>query len=494
MIKYNKILICKGSFFFCLVFILLLTGCSTIINSRKQKEQIINHYKSGDHTSSSLLLNDYLDSRRGTGDELMWLLEVGSLMFELKNYEGSLQALNEAENIVNDYDSRAVVSLRHVGAEGYSLLTNPNAIPYYGYFYDRILLNTYKALNYFAMSDPDAAMVELRRAYEKQKDAKKYFEVELKKNIKIFDIDNKQKYFVPGVSSVLNRSDIKKEYRRMLEHSENDRYGSFINPFTTYLLAIGYLTEGDYDEAYIDLNELYKISPDNIQIQRDIVTCAVKAGRKIPHELSHVKPLNYSLDKNVIYIIYACGLAPALKENKIQLILPKVGYTGFAYPSIEYSEYEMPIVKVSDSGGKVFDVYKIADMDNIISQEFKEYFYSRVSRIAASVLTKESATIAALHAVEDEENSGFIKLSILLAASIYKAAFNTADTRSWQLLPNEFYITNMPMPEDGIINITDENNIVHEQLKIDRKKGDKAIVFVRAPNKNNINIILCQFF
>ncbi|MCP4177158.1 MAG: hypothetical protein GY756_05265 [bacterium] len=483
--------------FLIVICLFILTACSSIITSRKQKEEILLNYKLGSKEKSAELLHDYLDSRKGTGDELMWWLEIGSLKFEMNDYKGSLYALNEAEKIIDGYGDRAMLNVRHFGAEGGSLLTNPNAIPYYGYNYDKILLNTYKALNYFALSDPESARVELRRAYERQKDAKEYFDVEVKEENRGIEYSDNNDYYLPGASNVLSNYQIQEEYRRMSRYSKNSLYGNFINPFTTYLLAVGYLTNGDYDEAYIDLNELYKINPENKLIQKDLVTCASKAGRDVPEELKHILPNSYSMENNIIYIISAKGLAPALKENKIQLLMPKVGYTGFAYPTIEYSSKIVPDIEVSDSKGTRYNMYKIADMDNIISQEFKEYFMLRVSRIAASVMAKEAAVIAALEAAEQMENPGLIKLGILLSSSLYKAVFNTADTRSWQLLPNEFYVNNFPIPKDGIINIwhdSDKQCGHNTQIKIELAKGDKVIIFVRTIGENKIETTVCQFF
>ncbi|HJO93258.1 MAG TPA: hypothetical protein QF753_07655 [Victivallales bacterium] len=480
-----------------IISLLFITSCSSIITSRKQKEPLVQSYKTGNKEKTAELLKEYLESRKGTGDELMWWLEEGSLKFEMKDYKGSLFALNEAERIIDDYGDRAVINARHIGSEGGSLLTNPNAIPYYGYNYDKILLNTYKALNYFALSEPESARVELRKAYERQKDAKELFELELRDELRELEYDRTHDRDLPKVSDVLNNQNLRNEYKKMLKYSQDSRYAGFINPFTTYLLAVGYLTEGDYDEAYIDLNELYKINPGNRLIQKDLVTCATNSGRKIPDELKNVSPNKYSMENNIVYIISAKGLAPAFKENKLQLVLPEVGYTGFAYPSIEYPGTVIYDIEVSDSKGDKYPMYKIADLDNIISQEFKEYFMLRVSRIAASVLAKEAATIAALKAVEGTENSELIKLGILIAASLYKAAFNTADTRSWQLLPNEFFITNLPIPKDGIINIWQESGNQcgkNVKVKIDRDKGDKVIIFVRTPGGNRVETILCQFF
>ena len=471
----------------------MLAGCTTVTTSRMQKKTMMDKYKSGNYNESSVILSDFVRRRDETGDELMWRLEEGALKFELEDFYGSLAALDEAEEIINDFDQRATISARHIGAETGSLFTNPSALPYIGYNYDRILLNTYKALNYFALGDSEEARVELRRACERQKDAKRRFDIELN-NLKRSLNSNNEKA-LKWNKLVANRS-ISNEYKKILEHVGNTEYGSFINPFTTYLMAVGYLTEGNHTEAYIDLIDLYKIDPGNRQIQKDLVTCASIAGLEIPVELSDIKPYNYSLSRNIVYIVYAHGITPAFKENKVQIVLPKIGYTGFAYPSIEYKDTYTPNVNISDSSGKEYKTSKIADMNNIISQEFKELFPVRVSRIAASTFAKELASYVAMQAVKDVDDNR-LALAVMALTSAYKAVFNTADTRCWQLLPKEFYVTNFPMPEDGVVIVS--NQLIGEtnkqiKIKLDSLKGDKAIIFIRSHFKDSINTIVCQFF
>jgi uncharacterized protein len=479
--------------FIAVLFLFLICSCTTVTTSRVQKKSFMDKYKAGDYNESSLILSDFLRRRIETGDELMWRLEEGALKFELEDYYGSLAALEEAEEIIDDFDQRATINSRHLGVEAGSLITNPSVLPYIGYNYDRILLNTYKALNYFALGEPQEARVELRRACERQKDAKRQFKIELKSIKNSLSRSNQQS--LSWQELAYNR-EIRQEYKKIQEHAENNEYGSFINPFTTYLMAIGYLTEGDYSEAYIDLMDLFRISPNNKQIQKDLVTCAVKAGLDIPDELSKIKPNTYSLSRNIVYVIYAHGLAPAFKENKIQLVLPKIGYTGFAYPSVEYINTHTPNIRIENSTGKEYKITKIADMDNIISQEFKEVFPLTVSRIAASTLAKEMASYAAIQSVYDEQDKR-LAMVVMALTSAYKAAFNTADTRCWQLLPNEFHVTNFPIPDDGIIEVSSnsyskENKKI--RIEIDKMEGDKIIIFVRSPSKYSLNTIVCQFF
>ena len=58
-----------------------------------------------------------------------------------------------------------------VSREALATVTNLKNLPYEGFAYDKIMMNTYKALNYLELGDFERARVELNRAYERQKDA-----------------------------------------------------------------------------------------------------------------------------------------------------------------------------------------------------------------------------------------------------------------------------------------------------------------------------------
>ncbi|MCX6983351.1 MAG: hypothetical protein NT118_01180, partial [Lentisphaerae bacterium] len=127
------------------------TGCSSVFTARSQKEDLMKVYASGDYEKAVLLVNKKADDRAGTGDELMWRLEQGKIKFDAGDYKGSLMAFEKCETLIKEFDDRATINAREAGAETGSAFTNQNALPYRGYNYDRILLNTYKALDYFAL-------------------------------------------------------------------------------------------------------------------------------------------------------------------------------------------------------------------------------------------------------------------------------------------------------------------------------------------------------
>ena len=495
--------------------ILLTSGCSSIIDARKQKRPFMTSYYSGNVKLAATDLTVRGADREGTGDELMWRLDEGTADFTAGEYKKSIKAFKRCEAIIQDYDDRAVVSARDGGAEGGSAITNPNSLPYKGMYLDRIMLNAYKALNYFALNNPAGAQVELRRMREAQKEVVKKFDDEIQKSQKEIDAQNiknqKKSSSLGGQNASVSFASIVKnpvvnEAYTSSGNKANKLYGNLVNPFVSYFSAIGYLIENNYGEAMVDFRNLYKMNPKSTLIQRDYVTCAKAIGDKIPKELSKVKPFNYPLNSKIVYIILFNGRAPALKQMKFQIILPYVGYTGIAFPTYEY-------FKTSLSGLEVALTYRkkaisakteqVASFDSIMSQEYHDRLPGMITRLVISTLTKEIGSYAAVEAAKQAGGTG-AQIGAYALTGAYKWMFNTADTRCWETLPREVQIAHVPIPDNGILRITPTGvgkktagkkgksaikQITHcrKSTEIKLKKSTKvAIVYIRALSSDKL--------
>lgn len=474
-----------------LLVIITLSSCSSIRDARSQKAPYMKLYYSGEIKDAAKELTVKANSRSGTGDELMWRLDEGTADFTASEFNKSVKVFEKCENILKDYDERAEISARDGGAEISSTITNPNSIPYKGMYIDIIMLNAYKALNYFAIDDFSGAQVELRRMRYAQANIVKKFNDEIEKEQKSIDaanLKNQQEtnHFGGANSSItfdsiVKNSVINEAYTSSKQRS-NKLYGALSNPFITYFSAIGYLINNDYSEALVDFRNLYKMLPNNKLVQRDYITAAKAISDKIPDELKHIKSFNYPLTNKIVYIILFNGRAPALKQRKFQIILPYVGYTGVAFPQYEYFSSELNEIEVNflhNKQNKTERTVQIADFDAIMSQEYHRKLPTMITRIVISTLTKELASYMAVHAAKQAGTGAEIGAYAL--TGIYKALFNTADTRCWETLPQEVQITHIPIPDNRkftLRSITSNAKIInqeprHKHRKINPTAGNK---------------------
>ncbi|WP_428354473.1 COG3014 family protein [Methyloprofundus sp.] len=475
----------------------LLTGCSSIIDARKQKQPYIDTYYSGNVTLAAKDFTEKSEDRTGTGDELMWSLEAGTANYSASEYQTSMREFEQSEAYIKEFDQRAVINARAAGSELGSALTNPNALPYQGMYLDRVMLNVYKALNYFALNDTAGAQVELRRMREAQKQVVKKFADEIRTTQKEIDAQvqkNQQKSHSLGnqntninFSSIVKSPAVNDAYKSSANKA-NKLYGSLANPFVSYFSALGYLIENNYGEALVDFRNLYRMNPHNHLIQRDYVTAAKRIGSAVPAQLSAVEPYAYPLNSKIVYVVLFNGRAPALKQEKFQIVLPYVGYTGIAFPRYEYFPVLLPGLAIDFTyQHKVQSIRteQVADFDAIMSQEYHDKLPSMITRLVISTLTKELASYAIVHAARQSGNSG-AEIGAYALTGIYKFMFNTADTRGWETLPKEIQVAHVPMPEDGKLKIS-PIGVGGQGKEIALKKDTNiAIVYVRALSANKL--------
>src|SRR5579872_2601022 len=101
-------------------------------------------------------------------DKLVYLLEEGAIQRAAGHLVESQAAFDNADKMTVAFESQAK---ERVSAHAVSIALNPAAVDYRGDAYDRIMMNTYKALDALELGDLSRARVELTRAYQRQQDA-----------------------------------------------------------------------------------------------------------------------------------------------------------------------------------------------------------------------------------------------------------------------------------------------------------------------------------
>ena len=502
-----------------------LSGCSSIVNSHRQKEAMMEDYLAGNNSGVLRKIADKLESARNTGDEVMWYLEAGSMYFHTGDFAKSLNHFRTAENLIAEYDDRAIISMRDAAAEGAMTVTNLNAIPYRGFCRDRILLAVYQSLNYLGLGREDSFRAQIRRLRDEQKkimeDYQKFFEEE-QKSFKA--VEEKQKsqtasaQTTPSVSegktssaltkasgtestdadangnslkastgkttpqtetkkerTLIEQNTRNKEFRESVEEMKrvaNRGYGNFLNPLAIFLSALGSVRDDNYQNAGIDFQRLYEAMPGNSMIQRYYVTALKENRQKIPENLKHVKPFGFPLGRDCVFVIFANGRSAAFRQ--IAIYFPVM----VAWPVCEYYPAPWKTLQVT-ADGKQYDTAIIADMDGILSQEYNQRLPAMITRIILSTAVKEGGSYAAAIAVGRQNI--LAGGAVYLGSVVYRAAFNTADTRSWEILPKEFQLTQFPMPADHKITIAPDGR-KPETVKLP-EKCRSAIVYVNAPSE-----------
>ena len=487
---------------------LIFAGCSSVVNSHKQKEDMMADYMSGDNESAldeiEYKLREpawYNSSVVGTGDELMWRLEAGSMNFHVGNFQECIDQLKIAEELIEAYDQRAEVSARDLGAETGAALTNLNALPYRGWCRDRIALAVYKALAYLGIGDEGKFHAQIRRLRNEQKkvqdDYSKFFEQEKER----LDADRaknpdaaKQADQMGSIAQLTGNSDNAdfKNNLAQVKKVANKGYGNFLNPVAIFLSGLGSILDGNYDNARIDFEHLVEAMPNNPLFRQYYVTVLMKAGRDIPENLADVRPFDFPLDKDCVYVVFANGRSAALEQSS--LYFPVMT----AWPSCAF--YDTPFQGLEiEAGGRIYKSMILADMDGILAQEFDERLPGIIARIVLNTLIKEAAYYAGLAVIAAQKDmdptvQAAALATVAIGGAAYRAAMNTADTRTWEILPKEFQLTQLPMPGNRVVRLrlrlTGGDELVKELRIPDECKS--SIIFVNAPSVQNVAFHVLQ--
>ena len=476
----------------------LAGGCSSVVNSHRQKAAMMTDYESGNNAAVAAEIDHklsppqwYNSSVVDTGDEAMWRLEAGLMNFHLGNFKESVGQFAAAERLIREYDDRAKISVRDVGAEAGTTVTNLNTLPYRGFCRDRIALSIYKALAYLGAEDEPAFRAQLHRLRNMQKkvldDYREFFEKEKeriaeekKKNPEAAKKADEEA--ANTAQSNTRNAEFQAGLKEVREIAHRG-YGNFLNPAAIFLSGLGSVRDENYENARIDFRRLNAAMPNNPLLRQYYVTVLRAAGRPIPERLKDAKPFDFPLDRDCVFVIFANGKGPAFKQ--IAVYFPVMT----AWPMCEF--YPAPFEKMQAvADGEKHTTVILADMDAIIAQEFHERLPWIITRIVLSTAIKDGAYYGGLIAIWKSNMNPAAKvftwLSVAIGGAGYRVAMNTADTRSWELLPKEFQLTQFPMPKNREVSLElIGNGNVGKTVRIP-DDCRSAIIFVSAPSERNI--------
>jgi uncharacterized protein len=376
----------------------------------------------------------------------------------------SLAAFDTAEERINAEEEKAKISAAN---ELFSSLTNLANLPYRGYTYDKVMLNTYKALNYLQLGQRDAARVELNRVIQRQTDAVAQYQTEIERASEAAQKakDGKATDDTGAVIGAYDVDKAKADPKAAAALGEIDKelaaaikpYGDYMNPFAVLIDGLFFLSNGedasDFERARKSMERLVAMAPDNPSAKADFATAEAAANGQPPAPAT--------------YVIFETGAAPSRDQTRIDiplfLLSKDVPYVGVALPRPKYHADFLPTLKVT-AGDQILSTALVSSMDSVVSQEFKngkDALYTRtiistvVKAVALAQLKKktglDSGAVNQLGETANQLGSLFNQVRKLAGDAVPTAvgvSLNIADTRTWRSLPKEFHYLRLPTPAD----------------------------------------------
>lgn len=408
----NKIIIC-------LLIATLLTGCAGY-----KFEEIQTNLETGKPQDAYNLLEKNAPKK----PDIPYNFELALTAHYADLFTQSSKAFEQAELLAEERFTKSV------STEALSLITTDQLRPYAGTRYERLLGHYYHALNYIYLKKMDEALVECRRA------------------------TNLIQYF----------------------KGEDDKYDFFSAGLLAHFSGILFEAVGEWNDAFISYRQAEEYYNNSSRIT------AVPIPNDIGHSLVRLsRKLNFTDEFERYKKQY--GESPSLPKNYGELIL--FYETGYV-PRKQEENIVFPILKTDKFGeGDDKDTAKFArtlrSREGMVVEDIKlEYLL----RIAMPVIRSKRPRFSDLKVSVDKYNANGVlvgdieimaiethiaKRPIILIRTLVRAlgkylifrkankenkiagalvnlagvVTESADTRSWQTLPNQIYMVRMPLPE-----------------------------------------------
>ena len=386
----------KGGAPFAVFFlaVVLLGGC---VSARMSDRAGDRAFQEGRYSDAVAVFQKGIEQQGEEGrDVLLYLLDAGLALHAAGRFEESNQLFLRSEKIadIKDYTS--------LSTEAATLVTSDNLTHYKGEDFEKVLINTYLAMNFALLGDREAALVEARKVNRKL---------------------------------LLMITEGQRKYQQ--------------NAFARYLSAILYESDGDWNNAYVDYQQTRELLPELPGLGLDLWRMAT--ALRMPDEAERWDS-QYSLSAEEkkrtaallrrpkkgeppalgeIVVLYENGISPAKRPNPQFRTLPKF----FPRPN--------PIreVRVSVDGVDRGEAVVLHDIEATAIRNLDEKYGGLVAKKVAGVVAKEVVA----DRIEKWTNSPL--LGFLSKMTMY--AVDQADVRSWNLLPRDLQLLRVPV-EPGL--------------------------------------------
>ncbi len=367
--------------------LLVLADLSGCVSARMSDTQISSDFASGHYDAALKRLNAGLKKQQPNGrDLLLYLMDLGLVLHTAGRYEESTKLFLQADQIadIKDYTS--------LSAETVTLLSSDNLKDYKGEDFEKVLINTYLAMNFALLGRDEEALVEARRVNRKL---------------------------------------------QLMVQEGGRKYKQ--NAFARYLSSILYENEKNWNDAYIDAKETYQLEPnfpglggvlwrlarlnrnseDAEKWQREF---ALSDTEK--QEAWRVTPKS---SEGEIIVLYQNGISPEKVPHESAHNVPR--YRARRNP--------VRIASVWLDGKEMGTTSVLHDIEATAIQNLNDNMSGIIAKkVIAGTIAKESAA----YGIEKATDSPLLGL----AAKVFFYASDQADLRSWSLLPRDLQILRIP--------------------------------------------------
>ena len=445
------------------VLLSMLGGCATssLFNAYPTQAQTFQHaiaQNGPDTTLNTQTVLDELNEERESADAMLYMMERGRINQLNASFADSK---TDFELVIAGFEEQDLASTIEVGdtlAQGASLLTNDNAIPYSGAGYERVFTHHHQAFNYLGQNDLEGASVEFRKVALEQRILLEKHEAEV------------AEAYEEAEENDLDLNTLSTEFSG-LDNVAGKVKSSFQNAYTFYASGAFWESRGDLSAAWVDYKKAFEINSDNTFLKQDIARIAKKLGEK-----SDQKDTNETkAGQGSVVVFFEDGFVPAKSEIKIPVPTFDGGFISLAFPY-----YETELWPVSSSLRAIDEKFNdlgtseiVVDVSALAVKDLKEQLPQLLVRQALRGFAKYQL---------QKQSGDHGGIGGQLIASLYNVISESADRRSWLTLPHTAQVMRFNL-DAGRREVS--FSTPHTQTKLDLDITENKTVFVRIVNANN---------
>lgn len=410
--------------------LLVMSSCMTYY---QKNEALMDAVYKGNYGVAEKLLAADSKIAKVQKNKLLYYLNKGTIFWMNQKYDSSISYFRKADYFVEDYEKNYTQSIA-------SFLVNKNVTTYTGEDFEKVLLHYYGALNYLALGDLDAALIEAKRML-----------IKMQRNTDKYKSNNKYKRdaFAHHLLGVIY--DAKREY--------NDAYIAYKNALEVY--------EEDYQKMLG--------TPIPEQLKLDVIRTAYLNGfTEEQHQFEQKFHIQFDPKKQLyqssIVFFWNNGLGPIKEQNSINFTIIPHGNgwvqivnndLGYSFPfqvqdkedkkdllDMRFFRIALPkYISREPYYKKAFIQYNQQKFEFDLVEDVNAIAYKslddRMNKELGEALIRAALKQLVVYKANKEKKDG-----LAFAASLYGAISEQADTRNWQLLPNSIYYTRIPIQEN----------------------------------------------
>lgn len=430
----------KKNLFLHLCLFSILTSCASY--TQETVEMRSNFKRNRYQEALSLLEGSALKDQER--NRLLYHLEKGMILDRLGEKEKSRKVFIEADKIADELYTTSI------SKTAVTFIYNDSAADYDGEDYEKVAIHTILALSFLEDNNLNAARVSAKKI-----------------NNKLYEIN--QKY-----------------------DDNKNAYG--VDAFALYLSGMIYEAKGDESAAIIDYKraletygesykKLFRLDPPEALV-RSLYALAERKNRSniiqdLEKKWSQYLPRRkewldeYEKSGEVVIIHEIGNISPKTAQEFVFGFGKQV--IRFSFPTIK--SYPMNVGKTGVMvEGKSF--YKAE-----LAEDFDAIAETTLNDRKGRMLAKNAARLLAKGQLTEEAHKRYGPVAGL-AANIFSAVTETADTRGWTLLPRNFYITRVRLsPGTHKIKVYNDGNLSEiETVQVKKGKMQFLRIYPKARN------------